>query len=119
MSYVYHVVSPVPFHVHTGRPVVHGHRMATPCNMVLAGQYASVRTISLGDLGNLKTFPGPGTQENSTWRGHPAKEDTQEQLPFPALVDLSCQSGFLVMKQGIFLGAWLEMLYRHRLMRNC
>lgn len=103
MSSVYHVVSPVLFHVHMGRPVVHGHRRATPCNMVLAGQCASVRTISLGDLGNLKTFPGPGTQENST--GGVTRPKKTLGSTFPALVDLSCQSGFLVMKQDIFLGA--------------
>lgn len=46
--------------------------------MVLTGQYVAVRIVSLGDLGSLKMFPGPGMQENSAHRGHKAREDTQE-----------------------------------------
>lgn len=91
-SSVYHVVSPVPFHVHTGRPVTHSHRTAMPCNMVLAGQCASVLTVSLADLGSLKTFTGLGTQEISTWRSHQVKEDPQEQLSCFCLPFLSIRA---------------------------
>ena len=72
---------PVPFNIHMGRPVIHSHRRATPCKMGLTGWCVSVRTVSLGSLSSLKTFPGPKTQENSTWWGYKTKEDGWEWLP--------------------------------------
>lgn len=70
-----------PFHVHTGRPVIHNHRRAIPCNVVLAGQWASVRLLHWVIWAPWRLFkdPTPKKFQPGCWI-YKSKEESQERL---------------------------------------